>query len=266
MRETKELIEQRQTKELGGEKNREQGREQAVGEEKASRVLLIIPAYNEAESIVPVVEELKRAYPQYDYVVVTDGSTDGTDRICRSHGFHTIALPINLGLAGCFQTGMKYAFRAGYGAAVQFDGDGQHRPEYIAAMKQRLDEGYDIVLGSRLIGEKSQGMAPLRGLGSRLIQLAIRCTTGVLVTDPTCGLRMYNRRMIQCFAQRINYAPEPDTISFLLKNGARMAEVPVKVAERTGGRSYLRPFNAAKYMLRMLTSILLIQNFRERAF
>lgn len=227
------------------------------------RVLLVIPAYNEADSICRVVDELIRDYPQFDYVVVTDGSTDGTDLICRAHGYRVISLPVNLGLAGCFQTGMRYAHRMGYRYAVQFDGDGQHRPEYIAAMKEKMDEGYDIVMGSRFLGLENE-MGGMRGIGSVLIRTAIRVTTGALVTDPTCGLRMYNRTMIDLFANKLNYAPEPDTISFLLKNGARIAEVPVRVAARESGQSYLRPINAAKYMLRMLTSILLIQNFRAQ--
>ncbi|MDO4438874.1 MAG: glycosyltransferase family 2 protein [Eubacteriales bacterium] len=227
------------------------------------KVLMIIPAYNEAGSIEKVISELKDDYPQYDYVVVTDGSTDGTDRICMENGYNHVRLSANLGLTGCFQTGMKYAYRYGYPYAVQFDGDGQHRPEFIEAMKTKMDEGYDIVMGSRFIMEDGS-MKGMRALGSRLIKMAIKLTTGTLVTDPTCGLRMYNQKMIDIFANRLNYAPEPDTISYLIKNGARVAEVPVKVAERESGQSYLKPLNAIKYMLRMLVSIVVIQNFREK--
>ena len=230
---------------------------------KNSDLLLIIPAYNEAKSIEKVVEELRRDYGDYDYVVITDGSTDGTDRICDERGYNTIHLPVNLGLTGCFRTGMKYASMKGYAYAVQFDGDGQHRPEYIRALYEKAREGdYDLVLGSRFIGLEND-MSGMRSLGSRLIRLAVRMTTGAVITDPTCGLRLYNRRMIELFAWKLNFAPEPDTISFLIKNGARTAEVPVKVAERDGGSSlYINPINAVRYMLKMLTSILLIQNFR----
>lgn len=227
------------------------------------RVLMIIPAYNEAGNIKKVISELEESYNQYDYVVITDGSTDGTDRICMENGYNHIRLSANLGLTGCFQTGMKYAYRYGYRYAVQFDGDGQHRPEFIESMKNKMDEGYDIVMGSRFI-TKDGNMKGMRAIGSRLIKFAIRITTGTMVTDPTCGLRMYNRKMIDIFANRLNYAPEPDTISYLIKNGAKVAEVPVKVADRESGESYLRPFNAAKYMLRMLVSIVFIQNFREK--
>ncbi len=230
---------------------------------KKNRLLLIIPAYNEAESIERVVDELEKDYGCFDYVVITDGSTDGTDRICDERGYNTIHLPVNLGLSGCFRTGMKYASLMGYDYAVQFDGDGQHRPEYVASMLEKAEEGdYDIVLGSRFLGLRNE-MGGLRSLGSRMIRAAVRLTTGVRMTDPTCGFRLYNKRMIDIFAWKLNFPPEPDTISFLIKNGASIAEVPVRVEEREGGASlYVNPINAVRYMAKMLTSIVLIQNFR----
>ena len=223
----------------------------------SEKILLIIPAYNEEESIEPVVDELISSYPELDYVVVTDGSTDNTPVLCRKRGYNILELPINLGLAGCFQTGMKYAKKHGYKYAVQFDGDGQHRPEYIEAMRRKAEEGYDIVMGSRFIGLKNS-MGGMRNIGSKLIRAAIRLKTGAFVTDPTCGLRMYDRRIIKMFAKRDNLAPEPDTIAMLIKHGARVAEVPVKVAERQAGTSYLKPLNAVKYMKRILISIMRI--------
>ena len=225
-------------------------------EKKAqSEVLLVIPAYNEAGNIERVVDELIRDYPQYDYVVVTDGPTDGTDLICARRGYNTVNLPQNMGLALCFHNGMKYADQMGYRFAVQFDGDGQHRPEYIAAMKEKAEEGYDIVMGSRFIGLENN-MSFMRGIGSRLIRLAVRLKTGVRVTDPTCGLRMYDREIIALFAARTDLAPEPDTIARLIAGGARVAEVPVTVADREEGESYLRPVKAMRYMYRMLRAIL----------
>ena len=225
-------------------------------------VLVIRPAYNEEANIETVVEELICSYPQLDYVVVNDGSKDRTVAICREKGYHLLDLPVNLGLAGCFQAGMKYAWQRGYAYAIQFDGDGQHRPEYIDSMRRKMEEGYEIVIGSRfVIGKKDFSM---RMIGSRLIEAAIFVTTGVKVQDPTSGMRMFNREMIGEFALNINYGPEPDTISYLLKQGAKVAEVPVEIAERAGGESYLKPVVAAKYMARMLISILLIQNFRKR--
>lgn len=225
-------------------------------------ILLVIPSYNEEKNIETVVDELIRNFPGLDYIVVNDGSTDNTAAICRKKGYHFLDLPVNLGLAGCFQAGMKYAYEKGYQYAIQFDGDGQHRPEYIQKMREKMDEGYDIVIGSRFIDAPKD--FSMRMIGSRMIATAIRMTTGTRVSDPTSGMRMFNRQMIQAFALRLNYGPEPDTVSFLIKQGAKVAEVPVKIAERLAGESYLKPVVAAKYMMRMLVSILLIQNFRKK--
>ena len=230
--------------------------------EQLDKVLVVIPAYNEEANIELVVEELIRDYPDLDYVVVNDGSTDKTRQICREHGYCLLDLPVNLGLAGCFQAGMKYAFYRGYVCAVQFDGDGQHRPEYILPMKRKMEEGYDIVIGSRFV-DKAKGYS-IRMVGSRLLAGAIRITTGAKVADPTSGMRMFNQRMIREFALNLNYGPEQDTVSYLLKQGARVAEIPVVIGDRLGGESYLKPVVAVRYMVRMLLSILLIQNFRKR--
>lgn len=226
------------------------------------KVLVIIPAYNEEQNIEMVVNELILKHPSLDYVVVNDGSTDNTAGICRKNGYNLVDLPVNLGLAGCFQTGMKYAYQKGYSYAIQFDGDGQHRPEYIEAMRDKMEEGYDIVIGSRFVDMPKD--YSVRMIGSRLIAGAIRLTTGVKVTDPTSGMRMFNKEMIKEFALSLNYGPEPDTISYLLKQGAKVAEVPVVITERAGGESYLKPAVAVRYMARILISILLIQNFRKR--
>ncbi len=226
------------------------------------KVLLVIPAFNEEKNIERVVEDLVRGFGQLDYVVVNDGSRDSTAKICREKGYNLLDLPVNLGLAGCFQAGMKYAYRKGYRYAVQFDGDGQHRPEYIAAMKEKMDEGYEIVIGSRFVGQKKP--FTMRMLGSNLIEKAIRMTTGVDIKDPTSGMRMFSSRMIEEFAKGLNYGPEPDTVSFLIKQGARVAELQVTIDERLEGESYLKPLTAVHYMARMLISILMIQNFRKR--
>lgn len=226
------------------------------------KVLVVIPAYNEALNIERVVGDVITNYPMFDYVIINDGSTDQTAEICRKHGWKIIDLPMNLGLAGAFQTGLKYAHRRGYRYAIQFDGDGQHRPEYILPMKEKMDEGYDIVIGSRFItGKKPHSM---RMLGSRLLSSSIWLTTGVKVSDPTSGMRMFSRKMIKEFADGLNYGPEPDTISYLISQGAKVAEIPVIMDERILGESYLNPVNAARYMGKMLFSILLVQSFRIR--
>lgn len=227
-----------------------------------NEVLIIIPAYNEQDNIERVVDNLIENYPQYDYVVVNDGSRDHTRRICVNKGYKLIDLPVNLGLAGGFQAGMKYAYRAGYKYAVQFDADGQHRPEYIEKVLNKIKEGHDIVIASRFVEEKKP--FTMRMFGSRLISMAIKLTTGKTITDPTSGMRMYNGKIIKECAVNMNYGPEPDTISYLMKNGASVVEVQAKMDERIAGESYLTTFRSMTYMIRMMTSIILIQNFRKR--
>ena len=226
------------------------------------KLLIVIPAYNEEGSIERVVDDLIQNYPQYDYVVVNDGSRDRTAAICRSRGYRLIDLPVNLGLAGAFQTGLRYAAEHGYDCAMQLDADGQHLPRYIAPMLEKLEAGADIVIGSRFLTVKKP--KSLRMVGSYLISWAIRLTTGQPICDPTSGMRMFNRRLLEEFAQNLNYGPEPDTISYLIKNGAVVKEVQVKMAERTAGESYLNFARSVQYMIKMGLSILLIQWFRKR--
>lgn len=227
-----------------------------------SELLIIIPAYNEEENIENTVNVIRNQYSQYDYVVVNDGSKDKTAGICKKNGYELLDLPVNLGLAGAFQAGMKYAYEKGYNYAIQFDADGQHRPEFIESMLGRIKEDYDIVIGSRFVDQRKD--KSLRMLGSRLITMAIKLTTGIRISDPTSGMRMFSKPMIAEFAKNLNYGPEPDTVSYLIKNGARVSEVKAIMDERQFGESYLNMVNSAKYMVKMLTSILVVQNFRKR--
>ena len=227
------------------------------------KTLVVIPAYNERENIKRVVDNLTGNYPQFDYIIVNDGSKDQTSAICHRNGYNIIDLPVNLGLRGAFQTGLKYAHKHGYEKAVQFDADGQHLPQFIQPMADCMDEtGADIVIGSRFVTEKKP--KSLRMIGSRVISLAVFLTTGKKQTDPTSGMRMFNAKMIAEFARDTNYAPEPDTISYLMKNGAAVNEVQVQMRERIAGESYLNPVNRVKYMVKMGISIVLIQWLRRR--
>ena len=227
------------------------------------KVLIIIPAYNEEENIEAVIDNLISNYSEYDYVIINDGSKDKTSGICHRHGYNIVDLPVNLGLAGAFQTGLKYADLNGYDYAVQLDADGQHNPKYISDMLKKIQENNDdIVIASRFETEKKPWS--MRMLGSRLISGAIKLTTGKHLTDPTSGMRMYNRKMIHEFAANINYGPEPDTVSFLIKQGAKVESVQVTMDERTAGESYLNLSRSMIYMIRMIISIVLINNFRKR--
>ena len=227
-----------------------------------NELLIVIPAYNEEENIENTVNLIREQYSQYDYVVVNDGSRDKTASICKQNGYELLDLPVNLGLSGAFQAGMKYAYEKGYSYAIQFDADGQHRPEFIKPMLEKIKKGYDIVIGSRFVDERKD--KSLRMLGSRMITMAIRLTTKARVSDPTSGMRMFSKPMIEEFAKNLNYGPEPDTVSYLIKNGARVSEVKAIMDERQFGESYLNMVNSIKYMVKMLTSIFIVQNFRKR--
>ena len=224
------------------------------------KTLLVIPAYNEAENIERVVGQIVREYPQYDYVIVNDGSRDGTADICRANRFRFLDLPVNLGLAGAFQAGVKYAAKHDYDCVIQFDADGQHLPQYLDALVDAMP-GHDIVIGSRFV-EHSKPHS-LRMFGSILLTGMIKLTTGQRINDPTSGMRAYNKRAIHELAFGPNLGPEPDTIAYLMrKKGMKVHEVQVEMAERIAGESYLNLKNSSVYMTRMALSVLLIQFFR----
>ena len=227
------------------------------------KLLIIIPAFNESENIVRVIDELRETVPQYDYVIVNDGSADNTAAICRENGYHMLDLPANLGLTGAFQTGMRYAYIKGYDAAIQVDADGQHDPKYIPDMVRIMEEkGADMVIGSRFVTEKKPHT--LRMFGNTIIEIAIRLTTGKRLTDPTSGMRVYNRKLIREMAYGVNFSPEPDTVSYLLRCGAKVEETQVTIRERTAGESYLNLGKSIRYMVQMCMNILFIQWVRKR--
>lgn len=225
------------------------------------KVLAIIPAYNEEGSLQNTIEELKAVAPEVDFIVINDGSTDSTGGICRANGYPVLDLPVNGGLTVGFQTGMKYAARKGYSYAIQFDADGQHMPRYIDAMRKKMDEtDADIVIGSRFVQFKKEHSA--RMFGSRIITFIVKMTTGKRVSDPTSGMRMFNRRMIELFAKDMSLNPEPETIAHLIRKGVMVEEVQVSMRNRTAGESYLNLTRSAAYMIRVCTSILFVQWFR----
>lgn len=227
------------------------------------RCLIVIPAYNEADNIEKVVDNIINNYPEYDYVIVNDGSTDATRKICKDRGYNLLDLPVNVGLAGAIKSGIKYANYYQYEYAVQIDGDGQHDPQYISDMLEEMQKSdADIVIGSRFVNEKKRISG--RMFGSNLISVAILLTTGKRINDVTSGMRLFNKNMIKKFGYQINYGPEPDTLAFLLNCGVKIKEVQVKMQERTAGSSYLTMGRSISYMLHMLYGILVFQWFRKK--
>lgn len=227
------------------------------------KLLIIIPAYNEADNIVGVVEELIKNYPQYDYIVINDGSTDDTRKVCVNNKINMLDLPVNLGLSGAIRSGMKYANYYGYEYVVQLDGDGQHCPEYIEDMLKCMNSTQaDIVIGSRFKTKRKPLTA--RMIGSQIITYAILLTTGgKYIGDVTSGMRLFNKKMIKMFGYRINYRPEPDTLAFLINHGVKIEEVQVTMRERAAGSSYLNLKGSFWYMLHVLFNVLCFQWVRK---
>jgi glycosyltransferase involved in cell wall biosynthesis len=175
-----------------------------------------------------------------------------------------VSLPVTTGLASGFRCGMKYAKRHGYDAVIQFDADGQHLPEYVLPMVKRLVEtDADVVIASRYL-DGTVRPSGARGAGSRLITWLIHVTTGATVTDPTSGMRIYGRRMIDMFSAPSSFdiAPEPDTIALVARKGGKVVEMQARMRERQGGESYLNLVNVLRYMSRTCLSIILFQFLR----
>lgn len=226
------------------------------------RVLAVIPAFNEEDCIAETTAKLRATCPDVDYIIINDGSSDRTWEIIEREGLNGVNLPVNTGLTSAFRTGMKYALRHDYDAVLQFDADGQHDAAYIGAMAQAMrDSSADIVIASRFL-DGTVKPSGARGAGSRLISWLIRVTTGATITDPTSGMRLYNRRMIRQFATGFDVAPEPDTVALVARKGGTIVEVPAVMHERQGGESYLKLGSVIRYMSRTCLSILLFQWFR----
>jgi glycosyltransferase involved in cell wall biosynthesis len=225
------------------------------------RTLVVIPAYNEALNIEKTVKDIQQNAPNVDYVVVNDGSKDNTLEVIQKNNFNHIDGFCNLGLFGAVQTGFKLAMKENYDVVIQFDGDGQHSAKYIDVMVKEIENGNDIVIGSRFVSEKKPFTA--RMIGSRLIASAIRIVTGKKVMDPTSGFRAYGKACIKDYALDMNNPPEPDTLVYMYRKQRKIKEIQVQMSEREFGESYLNLVNTIKYMSRMMVSIFLIQPFRK---
>lgn len=221
--------------------------------------LIIIPAYNESENIKRTIEEVERKMPEFDYVIVNDCSTDNTLEICRENHFHVIDLPINLGIGGAVQTGYIYAARNGYEFAVQVDGDGQHDPAFLNQMAEYLEQNeVNMVIGSRFIDKEGFQSSSIRRLGIKYFTKLIQLLTGERVTDPTSGLRMVDSSIIKIFAEDYpkDY-PEPESIVTVIRQGKKIAEIPVVMRERLGGVSSISFKKSVYYMIKVSLAILI---------
>ena len=225
----------------------------------SSRVLIIIPAYNESECIEGVIAELRRDTPQYDYVVINDCSTDNTKALLDSIGANYINLPTNLGIGGAVQTGFRYAVERGYDVAVQLDGDGQHVPAYLPAIVEPVLNGWcDMCIGSRFIEKQGFQTSTMRRFGIKFLSALIKITCGERVSDVTSGFRACSSRLCAHFAK--DYAqdyPEPEAIMSALCHGFTVKEAAVVMRERAGGRSSISPLKSVYYMIKVSLAIII---------
>jgi glycosyltransferase involved in cell wall biosynthesis len=232
------------------------------------RHLAIVPAYNESATVARVVAEIYAHAPDFDVVVIDDGSTDDTAERARAAGADVVRHPFNLGIGGAVQSGYLYAAERGYDIAVQVDGDGQHDPRCLGMMRAFLaaHTELDMVTGSRFLADDGDGFrssAPRR-LGIRIFSWVLSRIVGQQVTDPTSGLRMAGRRGIELFARDYPHDyPEVEAVLLMHAHALRSTELPVKMRERTAGVSSINSTRSVYYMVKVLIAVF-IGLFRAR--
>lgn len=228
-------------------------------DEKKAKILIIVPAYNESESIEQVVTHMMEQAPWCDYLVVNDGSTDTTLKICEKMQYKYLDLPINLGIGGAVQAGYVYADKYDYDIAVQMDGDGQHDIAYLEKLLEPIVTGEaDITIGSRFLKKEGFQSSQTRRLGIGILSFLIKITTGKRIVDVTSGFRAVNRRFIKIYAQDYptDY-PEPEAIVMAIMHRGKVKEVPVQMKAREGGTSSITLRKSVYYMIKVTLAILI---------
>ncbi len=223
--------------------------------------IILIPAYNEEENIGQVLAAAKESCPDFDILVINDGSRDRTSETARKFdSVRVIDLAVNLGIGGAIQTGFIYSLNKGYDMAVQIDGDGQHKPGEVRKILAPLLEGKaDVVIGSRFIEKGSYRPLPFRKIGIRLFYLTNRLLLGERITDSTSGFRAFNRKAIELLSQDYpDDYPEPEAIYILKKKGMTILEVPVEMDSRQGGKSSISFFRSVYYMVKVFLAIFVL--------
>ena len=231
-----------------------------MAEEKKS-ILLLIAAYNEEANIARVADEVTRLCPDADYLIINDGSTDGTERILQEKGLRHVTLPINLGIGGAVQTGYRYAREYGYDIAVQLDGDGQHDPAYLDRLVAPILSGEaEYTIGSRFMPGEHEGFQStgMRRFGIRFLSGLILVLCGKHIYDVTSGFRAVNRYFIEIFAETYptDY-PEPEAIMDAAMRWGKIVEVPVVMRDREGGTSSINWWRAVYYMIKVTLDVII---------
>lgn len=223
------------------------------------KLLIIIPAYNEAENIEKLINNIKELCPFADYLVVNDCSKDDTEEILHRIGANYMCNPVNLGIGGTVQGGYVYALKNGYDIAIQVDGDGQHDISYLKDMIEPIEKGEaDIVIGSRFIEKQGFQSSAGRRFGINFLSSLIKLCTGIQIKDVTSGFRAINRKFIKIYADDYpqDY-PEPEAIVAGVMHGGVIKEIPVMMKERAGGTSSINLWKSVYYMIKVSLAIII---------
>jgi glycosyltransferase involved in cell wall biosynthesis len=230
-----------------------------------TRLVAVVPAWNEEEAIGRVVDEIRGFDPTVDIVVVDDASSDGTAAVAERHGATVLRLPFNVGIGGAVQTGIRYAREEGYDVAVRLDGDGQHDASEIGKLLAPLRRGdADLVIGSRFVDPGGTYRPPFaRRMGIRVFARLVSVLGGQRVTDTTSGFVAVNRTGIELFAEQFPHDyPEVEATLVALRSGLRLAQVQVEMRERQTGTSSIT-FVRALYYIVKVTLALLVASMRR---
>jgi glycosyltransferase involved in cell wall biosynthesis len=222
------------------------------------RAVAVVPAYNEQATVGRVIAGLREHAPEFDIVVIDDGSTDRTREIAEASGVRVLRLPFNVGIGGAVQAGFNYALEQGYDYLVQVDADCQHDPSEIETLvhTMKTDGTNDVIIGSRFLKDL-QYVGPIsRRAGIHVFAFLLSRFVGEKITDPTSGFRLYNRRAISLFARDYPHDyPEVEAVLVLHFHRLRMREVAVRMFQRGGGASSIRSGKSIYYMIKVLLAI-----------
>ncbi len=214
----------------------------------SDKLLIIIPAYNESEAIIKTVTDIK-TNTEFDYIVINDGSSDDTKDVLAAHQINHITHSKNRGLSEAVRTGMQYALNNNYLYVVQFDGDGQHSAKDVQKMLNAAARGFDIVCGSRYLNDETSDPSSLKKAAHNVLQTLFYLRSHQKISDPTCGIRLYNWIVMEAFLRNRYLEVEPSAIAFLIKKGMKITEVPVFIKDRENGESMFRSRKTiTKYM------------------
>lgn len=223
------------------------------------KYLAMIPAYNEGKTIYNVIKSIRESNPEFDIIVINDGSDDNTFSEAERAGAKVLDLVGNLGIGGAVQTGYLYAYCNDYDIAVQVDGDGQHNPEDLCKLIEEMKKDKaDMVIGSRFVCKSDYEAGKLRKIGIKYFSKLVSSICKHSYYDTTSGYRMVARKGIKLFMDYYpqDY-PEVETIPYAVKNGLKVEEVKVNMIKRQGGKSSITPLKAIYYMVKVTLALII---------